>query len=434
MTLTFSLHRPGALLLGAWLVAAGCERKPESRAEPSSSAALGSSPVASRPAEPVATTAPQVDPPGDPQRGKAVAEKFECHRCHEGTGLPAPRREHACIGCHQQIMAGKFPAPAATVSRWQKTLEHHQDAPHLGRLGARFRREWVVEFLLGPRDLRPHLVDTMPRLAITPEEARDVVAWLMREGGAPAAVSLGDASPAEGRQLLETKGCGSCHLMTGAPALPQRPDPTVGPPSQRSAVRLAPDLRHTREQWTSGALVEWLLDPPKVKPGTLMPTHNLTRAEARALARYLLETPLEPAAPKAIPARLPVLTRRVGYDEVVERVLGKTCRHCHGNPDIAMGDGGPGNTGGFGFAPRGLNFASYETTQSGLLDARGERVSVFAATRAGVPRIVAALLARQREEAGEVDPEVRGMPLGLPALGAEEVQLVESWVAQGRPR
>ena len=33
---------------------------------------------------------------------------------------------------------------------------------------------------------------------------------------------------------------------------------------------------------------------------------------------------------------------------------------------------------------------------------------------------------------GEV-PGVRGMPLGLPALSLEEIQLVESWVAQDRP-
>jgi hypothetical protein len=29
---------------------------------------------------------------------------------------------------------------------------------------------------------------------------------------------------------------------------------------------------------------------------------------------------------------------------------------------------------------------------------------------------------------------VRGMPLGLPPLEPEQIQLVESWIAQGRPR
>jgi hypothetical protein len=32
------------------------------------------------------------------------------------------------------------------------------------------------------------------------------------------------------------------------------------------------------------------------------------------------------------------------------------------------------------------------------------------------------------------DGAVRGMPLGYDPLPLEEIQLVESWVAQGRPR
>ena len=52
----------------------------------------------------------------------------------------------------------------------------------------------------------------------------------------------------------------------------------------------------------------------------------------------------------------------------------------------------------------------------------------------GTPRLVRALLARRDEEAGHPDALVRGMPLGYPSLSPEEIQLVESWVAQGRPR
>jgi hypothetical protein len=69
-----------------------------------------------------------------------------------------------------------------------------------------------------------------------------------------------------------------------------------------------------------------------------------------------------------------------------------------------------------------------------LLDDRGERRSVFETLDDGTPRLVAALLARAAEEAGQPDPRVRGMPLGLPALPPEDIQLVETWIAQGRPR
>ncbi|HEX3344579.1 MAG TPA: cytochrome C oxidase Cbb3, partial [Polyangiaceae bacterium] len=80
-----------------------------------------------------------------------------------------------------------------------------------------------------------------------------------------------------------------------------------------------------------------------------------------------------------------------------------------------------------------LNLSDYPSTFAGFLDDTGRRTSVFAATKDGTPHLVAAMLARQREEAGE-EPATRGMPLGLPAASAEDVQLVESWIAQGKPR
>ena len=71
---------------------------------------------------------------------------------------------------------------------------------------------------------------------------------------------------------------------------------------------------------------------------------------------------------------------------------------------------------------------------SGALDEHGERRSVFAKLPDGTPRLVAHLVARHVEEAGGRVDGVRGMPLGLPPLSFEDIQLVESWIAQGRPR
>jgi hypothetical protein len=124
----------------------------------------------------------------------------------------------------------------------------------------------------------------------------------------------------------------------------------------------------------------------------------------------------------------------VTFEEIDRRILGKTCRHCHGNPDVAKGDGGPGNSGGFGFAPKRLEMTSYATISAGYVDAAGERHSVFEKLSDGTPRIVAALLARHEESAGAPRREVRGMPLALPPLSAEDIQLMDSWVAEGRPR
>lgn len=53
---------------------------------------------------------------------------------------------------------------------------------------------------------------------------------------------------------------------------------------------------------------------------------------------------------------------------------------------------------------------------------------------AGMPRILAHLQARRVEERGGVVEGVLGMPLALPALGDDDMQLLQSWIAQGRPR
>jgi hypothetical protein len=210
------------------------------------------------------------------------------------------------------------------------------------------------------------------------------------------------------------------------------PSPPKNEPAQRT-LGLAPDLRFARDRSTPQAIARWLLDPQRVKHDAAMPNLGLSVDDARDLAAFLSFGELGAApAPAAVP-RLPLLDRRVGFDEVNEVVFAVTCRHCHTNPDLAGGDGGPGNTGGFGFKPRKIDFSTYQGIQSGGVDARGERVSLFAPTSEGTPRLVAALIARQREVDGKESVEVRGMPLGLPPLTAQQIQLVESWVAQGRP-
>jgi cytochrome c2 len=299
----------------------------------------------------------------------------------------------------------------------------------------RFRRDWLAAFIADPNDLRPHLLSTMPRMKMSGEQAADIAAYLTR--GAPAepgedALAGGDAS--RGRALIEAKSCGTCHEFTGPPPLLARPSEKMASEAQRKAVLLAPDLRHTRNRFRKDALVAWLLDPPAMKPGTSMPSHGFTREEATDVAAYLTRAELAPQTNTAVLPRLPVLDRAVSYKEVEERVLAVTCRHCHGNPDVAGGDGGPGNTGGFGFEPRRLDLSTYTSAASGYLADDHERHSLFEKTKDGTPLLVAALDARRHEEAGHPIDGVRGMPLGLPALSRDDIQLVETWIARGRPR
>jgi hypothetical protein len=163
-----------------------------------------------------------------------------------------------------------------------------------------------------------------------------------------------------------------------------------------------------------------------------MPDQGVTAAAARDLAAFVTTTPLAARTP-ATATRLPVLAREVVWAEVEAKVFRNLCWHCHAVPDYARGDGGPGNSGGFGYGPRGLDVSSYAGISSGSLDDQGERRSIFAPLPDGTPRVIAHLLARHAEEAGTYGAIV-GMPLGLPPLPLEEIQLVESWIAQGRPQ
>jgi cytochrome c2 len=373
--------------------------------------------------------------PGNAEHGQELIRKYQCNRCHEGTGeAPAERNAH-CVSCHQQILAGTFPAAKDKLERWKAHVGYVRVVPSL--VGARYRlnRDFIARFLLAPYDVRPLLAPSMPRLELSPEDARDIATALTvgqeSSASAPSLAAQGAADPRRGRALLEARGCGNCHQFSRVPALPQVPNEERA--SQNDALLLAPDLVHVRERWALSSLVRWLRDPRALKADTLMPPTGLDEAQARDVASYLLGAPLAPAPILALSRRLPALERRVTFAEVDEKVLRVTCRHCHGNPDSSLGDGGPGNTGGLGFSGRAIDFSSYRGTLSGYRDAKHERRSLFEPLADGTPRLVAALLARQDEEAGKARADVRGMPLGLPALSSEQIQLVDTWIAQGRP-
>jgi cytochrome c2 len=382
---------------------------------------------------------PEVLVTGDPVRGRELMDHFECSRCHQGAGLTPAAPEKQCVPCHQDILSGKTPGPTPEIdARWHDRLSGVSEAPSLEGTGQRFRRNWVAGFLVKPHDLRPLLSSTMPRLPITEADARDIATYLVPKEDparerAEADVLFADADLDQGRALLASKGCVSCHWMGGVTPFTGQPVAVyVAEPSR--AMSLAPDFRYTRERMGAAAVVRWIKNPQDVKADTLMPRTPLSDVEITSIAAYILRTPLAPPPKRELPKTVPVLDRPVLYAEVRDKVFQRTCWHCHSDPDLERGDVGPGNVGGFGFEPRHLDLATYEGIFAGTVDRDGQRHSIFAPVADGTPRIVAALMARQREESGEIDPAIRGMPLGLPALPLEDIQLVVTWIAQGRRR
>ncbi len=358
----------------------------------------------------------------------ALVERFQCYRCHDAPGklVPAAREQH-CVRCHQAVHAGDFDQDysAEKLAGWKTNLVHLRRVPSLAGV-ERLEREWLIEFLQAPHDLRPGLEAEMPRLAIGPEEAREIAAYFVPAQALAEPVALGD--PERGRVLFRGLDCARCHHFSGAGV--KGPD---APPSGRlDEVRLAPDLRHTRRRMSPRSVLAWLRDPKAVKADSLMPTFPLEEVQRQDLAAFVLQAEVAPLSSRAIPARLPLLERPVRHAEVEARVFKRICWHCHSDPLPVGGDGGPGNTGGFGFAGKGLDLGSYAAIKRGGHDGQGEPVDYLATDAGGVPRIVAAMHARYAEVAGQTR-SIRGMPLGLPPMSLEEIQLVETWISQGAP-
>ena len=426
MTAEFGVR--GGLFLALFIGLAGlcgaCSPSPAPKARPTP-LTLAVSPSSALPA------APALALHGNAQRGHELMRRFECNRCHEGTNLPAVPLEKHCFACHEQIAIGTFKVSPHALARFRPHVIDARDAPSLTATAARFEGGWLRDYLLSARDLRPKLEPTMPRLDLSVEQASDIAAYLT-EGAEPgSAGSVRRSNPAHGRELMERLACAGCHAFGTLPAFPSvsalPPESEAG----RSAA-LAPDLRFARERFRPDRLLTWLLDPKAVKADTRMPNFGLSEDDAQDIAAYIWTAPLAPP-PSPVFARLPVLRRRVSFDEVNAKVFSRTCHHCHTDADAAGGDGGPGNTGGFGFAPRGVSFSSQASIRAGYVDGQGQRRSLFERLGDGTPRLIAALLARHAEADQAPNPAVRGMPLGLPPLSAEEIQLVETWVAEGTP-
>lgn len=86
--------------------------------------------------------------------------------------------------------------------------------------------------------------------------------------------------PERGRSLVESYGCGACHVVPGVPGA----NSLVGPPLTAFAQRsyIAGNLANIPEN-----LMRWIRYPQQVEPGTAMPNLNVTDADARDIAAYL---------------------------------------------------------------------------------------------------------------------------------------------------
>ena len=102
----------------------------------------------------------------------------------------------------------------------------------------------------------------------------------------PTLVEGGD--PYRGAQSIQRQGCHSCHRIPGI----RGANSYVGPPLNGWSARqyIAGNMENTPAN-----LIDWIMNPQAIEPGTAMPDMNITEEEARDIAAYLYT--LEPERP-----------------------------------------------------------------------------------------------------------------------------------------
>ncbi|NBC40117.1 c-type cytochrome [Corallococcus exiguus] len=366
-----------------------------------------------------------------PSTPREAVEHFQCNRCHVVPGLEpvSARLSENCVTCHQAISAGRMDPwyKQAEVERWKRHITHLVRTPDLGSLSQRVKREWLVSWLQAPHVVRPLYGATMPRMKVGPKDAEllaDYFAVTEQESEEPA---RGDVEA--GRALYAAHPCASCHYRGDFPLASLR----YGAPEfhSDSSRRRAPDLVHVRDRMSLAQLRNWLTDPHRILPDTEMPAFSFTPKQVEDLAAFLRE-PLPKVAAAPVPRYQPRrLDREVHYPEVAQKLSRHLCFHCHSDMR-RPGDQGPGNTGGFGYDGASLDMATRAGIVRGI-QRDGQFRGLPDRLEDGTPRLVAALLARQGELDGHFQPGVLGMPLGLPPIPEEEIDLIFTWIEQGAP-
>ena len=443
------------LVAAAWIAACGKTKPQPPFDPPSDGAAAGTSSVVRWEAHARETAIAE---------GKATLEKHQCTRCHTIDTIAAGARPLHCTGCHiflkglkphdktYQDLVAKYGEPI--LARYQRNITHLQQVPNLTLIARRVRPDWIGEFLTEPFDVRPLLTESMIRHHLAADEIKSVVRYFAAMadaedpyGAAFHAPALPEKPAAQriaaGQKLYVDKGCNACHTYGNLQTSVTKEMLETAKP----ASLLAPNLRFVRVRTRPEIIVDWILEPQKISPGTPMPASTMSRDEAETLRDFLLfGDPLLSPPPPAPAMVLPKpVTRDVSYEEMKKRVLSKVCMHYHMN-DYEK-DKGPGNRGGLGY--EGVQFAmrTYERLVHGALDkATGARYSVLVA-RAGesMPPILQAMLRRRVEGARDQVPpfgdyerphysnDAPGMPMGLPAMTDEEIGLLSRWIDEGCP-
>lgn len=231
----------------------------------------------------------------------SLAQAAEADRAPVVAGFPVLRKtegpvvagrlllgELSCHACHP-VHEGADPLTSGSGPLYRK------QAPVLDHVGSRVKPEYLRAYLKAPHAVRPG--STMPDvLAGMPEaqrnEAVEALTHFLASTGTPRQVPLDRRAVVRGRALYHRVGCAACHGGEKRQSRTPRVDPEDEFPEESVAARGTPPqivpLGDLAAKYTEPGLSRFLLDPLQVRPSGRMPSLNLNRQEAEAIANYLL--------------------------------------------------------------------------------------------------------------------------------------------------
>lgn len=102
--------------------------------------------------------------------------------------------------------------------------------------------------------------------------------------GVPEPYHPPDSSLEQGRRLIASYGCGSCHTIPNVPGADSKVAPPLNDFYQRAYI--AGRLPNTLNN-----LIAWIQNPQAIEPGTAMPDLGVSESEASQIAVYLYHRP-----------------------------------------------------------------------------------------------------------------------------------------------
>ena len=228
---------------------------------------------------------PPIPVDADAKAGEQLFSAKLCITCHHIQGVPTAQGrlgpDLTNLAARRQLAAGMLPNTPENLARW----------------------------IHAPRAIKPGALMVLP-LPVSLSEAEQLAAYLLSQPNEPVAKLIpapGDSeeqtleeqasgatdaapapppqpvasTPADGPQLILTKGCIACHRIEAVPAARGSIGPALDGLSERPTIA-AGLLTNTPEN-----LRKWLQNPPAIKPDTNMIKVPLTDAELDTLVEYL---------------------------------------------------------------------------------------------------------------------------------------------------